>query len=192
MIDNERVLRPAEVREIVSELRRKAKRSILTHRNLILFDLTTFCGLRVSEAIGLRLGDIRLTVSPSIRIPSTLGKGSKARTVPLTWDADALSDITAWVAIRRAAGAGDDAPVLVTRTGSSLDRYSARMIYVRACRRVGRHVTIHAGRHTFVSLALNARRKIQNVQAAAGHANLATTSLYVHLLEQDDEIGSLI
>lgn len=192
MIDNERVLKPAEVREIVTRLRKQAKRYYLTRRNLILFDLATFCGLRVSELCGLRLGDIRLGVSPSLRIPSSIAKGSKPRTVPLTWDADALSDITAWVALRRARGATDADYVLHTRTGTPLDRHTARMIYVRACRRVGRHVTIHAGRHTFVSLALNAKRHIAAVMAAAGHANISTTSRYIHMIEPDEELGSLI
>jgi integrase len=192
MLDNERVLTRAETALVVTELRRKAKRYYLTRRNLILFDLATFCGLRVSEICGLRLGDIRLGISPSIRIPATLGKGSKPRTVPLTWDADCLADITAWVALHRARGACDTDFVLHTRTGGPVDRHTARMIYVRACRLVGRHVTIHAGRHTFVSLALNARRHIAAVMAAAGHASLHTTSMYTHLVEPDEELGSLL
>lgn len=192
MLDNERVLSKAEAIDVVTELRRKAKRYYLTRRNLILFDLATFCGLRVSELCGLRLGDIRLGVSPSIRIPATLGKGGKARTVPLTWDADALADITAWVALRRARGAVDTDFVLVTRNGGPLDRHTARLIYVRACRRLGRHVTVHAGRHTFISLALNAKRHIVAVMAAAGHSSLSTTSKYVHLVDDDDVVGSLL
>ena len=192
MIDVDRVLTRAEVRIVVGELRRKAKRGKLTRRNLILFNLATFAGLRASEICGLRLGDIRLGVSPSIRIPATLGKGSKARTVPLTWDTAALADIAAWLDLRRSQGASDTDHVLLTRFGGPLERHNARMIYQRACRIIGRKVTIHAGRHTFATLSLNAKRRPEAVQFAMGHASLLTLAQYIHLTEPDEALGSLI
>lgn len=192
MLDLGSVMSPAEVRIIVQELRRKAKRSKLTRRTLIIFDLATFAGLRVSEICGLRLCDIRLGVSPSILIPAAIAKGSKARTVPLTWDDRALADVVAWLAIRRADGAGDVDRVVTTRAGSPMGRHNARACFVNACRIVGRRITIHAGRHTFASLALKAKRPLVAVQFAMGHANLATTSIYVHLIEPEEALGSLV
>ena len=193
MLDLGKVLSVAEVVQVVAELRRKSKRSKLTRRNLALFDLAVFAGLRVSEICGLRLCDVHLGVSPSIRIPASIAKGSKARTVPLTWDGAALADITAWIAIRRADGAAEGDCVVCTRHGRPLDRHGARWIFVRACRNIiGRDVTIHGGRHTFASLALRAKRPLLAVQSAMGHASLMTTSIYAHLIEPEDCAGSLV
>ena len=193
MLDLGKVLSVAEVVQIVTELRRKSRRSKLTRRNLALFDLAVFAGLRVSEICGLRLCDVHLGVSPSIRIPASIAKGSRARTVPLTWDGAALADLTAWLALRRADGACDGDWVVCTRHGRQLDRHAARMIFVRATRNIiGRQVTIHGGRHTFASLALRAKRPLVAVQAAMGHASLVTTSVYAHLIEPEDCAGSLV
>ena len=59
-VDRERILSRAEVQTVLAELKRKAKRSPLTRRNLIIFRLATCCGLRVSELTRLTLGNVRL------------------------------------------------------------------------------------------------------------------------------------
>lgn len=189
-IDRNRTMTAAEVVLTLSELKRKAKRSKTTHRNLILFRLATCCGLRVSELIRLRLGDIRLGVSPSIRVPADIAKGGKARTVPLLWDIDTLADVTAWLALRRAGGATDADLVLLARTGKPLDRFGARSIFQRACRVTGRKITIHAGRHAWVSHAVCHRRLVA-VRDAAGHSSISVTNTYMHLTEEDERPGSL-
>ena len=47
-------------------------------------------------------------------------------------------------------------------------------------------LTIHHGRHSFVSHALAGGRTLAEVRDAAGHANIATTSVYVHIATTDD------
>jgi integrase len=55
-----------------------------------------------------------------------------------------------------------------------------------------RTLTIHHGRHTFVSHALAGGRSLAEVRAAAGHSNLAVTSAYLHVVVDDEEpIGHL-
>ena len=46
-----------------------------------------------------------------------------------------------------------------------------------------RQTTLHSGRHTYVSHALHSGRSLVEVARAAGHKNIATTSLYSHLIE---------
>lgn len=191
-VDRAKVLSLAEVEVCLQQTRRRARRSMITRRSLIIFELATCCGLRVSEICGLRIGDIRLGLNPLIRIPATLGKGKKARTVPLTWDAGTLADLTDWIARRFAAGAGEADLLLPTRSGLAMHRASARAMFARIVRLcTGRKATIHDGRHTFVSLALSAGANIQAVRAAAGHASLATTSLYAHLIERGETVQLL-
>jgi integrase len=50
-----------------------------------------------------------------------------------------------------------------------------------------RTLTIHHGRHTFISHALAGSRSLAEVRNAAGHANVAITSLYLHVAVDDDD-----
>jgi integrase len=55
-----------------------------------------------------------------------------------------------------------------------------------------RTLTIHHGRHTFISHALAGGRTLAEVRAAAGHSNVAVTSVYLHVLADDAEgVGEL-
>lgn len=187
-VDRERILTAAEIQLVLAELKRKARRSPLTLRQLIIFRLACCCGLRVSELTQLRLSNVRLGARPSIRVPKTIGKGGKARTVPLNWDAGTLADLTAWKQQRESEG-GE--LFLVTSEGKAIHRNAACRSFQSACKPLGRHVTIHDGRHSFVSHALNAGHSVVEVRDAAGHSNIATTSIYAHLVGDDDTVGNL-
>jgi site-specific recombinase XerD len=53
-------------------------------------------------------------------------------------------------------------------------------------------LAIHHGRHTFVSHALAGGRTLAEVKAAAGHASLLTTSVYLHVVvDEEMTLGSL-
>jgi len=191
-VDRERILTRAEVQVVLGELNRKSKRSPITKRNRIIFRLATCCGLRVSELTRLTLSNVRLGARPSIRVPKGIGKGGKARTVPLNWDAGTLADITEWVELRKAQGATASDLLVCTASDKAIDRVAACRAFQSACKLLGRHVTIHDGRHSFVSHALNAGRSIVEVRDAAGHSNIATTSIYAHLVgDDDDTVGNL-
>lgn len=192
MFDLERkVLTEVEVQSVLSELRRKAKRSKLSHRTLIIFELATCCGLRVSEICTLTLSDLHLGLDPYIRIRREVSKSGRPRSVPLGWDARTLTDVCGWVARRTADGAIGSDWLLPTRHGKRMHRTSAAAMFKRACRFVGRTSSIHAGRHTFISHTLHRGVDIVSVQHAAGHANLATTSIYSHVVRNKNQIKDL-
>jgi site-specific recombinase XerD len=53
-------------------------------------------------------------------------------------------------------------------------------------------LTIHHGRHTFISHALAGGRSLAEVRAAAGHANISVTGGYLHVVVDDEEaVGNL-
>ena len=53
-------------------------------------------------------------------------------------------------------------------------------------------LTIHHGRHTFLSHTLAGGRTLAEVRDAAGHSNITITSGYLHVAVDDDEpIGNL-
>jgi integrase len=92
-VSRDQVLTANEIQLVLSELKRKARRSVNTAKNLILFRLACCCGLRVSELTSLRLCDVRLGTRPTLKV---LGKGGKTRIVPLHWDAGTLEDLRTW------------------------------------------------------------------------------------------------
>src|SRR6266404_8952952 len=55
-----------------------------------------------------------------------------------------------------------------------------------------RMLTIHHGRHTFISHALAGGRTLPEVRDAAGHANVSVTSCYLHVMVDEDTcVGNL-
>ena len=138
----EKVLTRDEIFAVLAELKRKAKRSLNTRMNLILFRLATCCGLRASELCGLVLDNVRVgSTSPSVRVPKAIAKGGKARVVPLTFDQGTLDDLRAWKAWRESQGAaGSDLFICSLSKGSEgakIDRRNARMRYKACCRVLG-------------------------------------------------------
>lgn len=192
-VTREKTLSMDEIRQVVADLRRRGRRSINSQMNLTLFRLATCAGLRASELCGLTLNDVRVSSGrPSIYVPKHVAKGGKHRTVPLTWDQSTLDDVRAWKAQRMAQGATGADLFLCSRTGTQLDRRNARMRFKACCRVLGPErvdqLTIHFGRHSFVSHALHGGRSINEVRAAAGHSNIGTTSLYTHIVGDDDGV----
>lgn len=184
-IDHSRIFSLSEIALVLKDLRRKGKRSYLTRQRLILFRLSTCCGLRVGELVQLTLADIQGGERPHIRIRPAITKADGkrkryGRSVPLWWDIGTLMDIVEWKRQLEAAGAKPNDLLLTTRRGTPIDRGSARLQFRTACKPLGRDVTIHDGRHTFVSHMLAVGRSIKSVADAAGHRSLGATSQYCH------------
>ena len=111
--------------------------------------------------------------------------------MPLNWDAGTLADIAEWKAYRASQGATASDLLVCTANGTAIDRLAARKAFKSVCEKPlgkDRGVTIHDGRHTFVSHALHAGRSVVEVRDAAGHSNIATTSIYAHLVSDDDDV----
>jgi integrase len=107
-----------------------------------------------------------------------------------------LADLVAWKAERIANGAAGHDPFVCSvqahRRGESLQRHAIRRRFLTACKILGmaraRTLTIHHGRHTFISHALAGGRTLAEVRAAAGHVSVAVTSGYLHIVVDDEEL----
>jgi integrase len=107
--------------------------------------------------------DLRVELPrPHIRIGVWASKGGRSRREPLWWDGGTLDDLAAWRADRAARGAtGRDPFVASLQAGWEalvFSRHTLRKKFRTACRVLGKerlkHLTIHHGRHTFISHAL--------------------------------------
>jgi integrase len=163
--------------------------------NRVIFRLACCCGLRVSEVGALRLEDVCVgSDRPHLRIRAEGAKGKRSRVVPLWWDASTLDELTAWKQEREGQGARPGDPFICclwpSRLGKRLIRHTIRERFRTACKSLGlerlRTLTIHHGRHTFISHALAGGRTLAEVRLTAGHSSLHTTSAYLHVAVDDD------
>jgi integrase len=78
------------------------------------------------------------------------------------------------------------------RESRSFSRHTLRKRFRTACKVVGAErlasLTIHHGRHTFISHALAGGRTLAEVRDAAGHANVTVTFGYLHAAVDDQEM----
>ena len=199
--DPTKILTRSEMAAVLADLRRKAPRSKSTRLNLVVFRLAACCGLRASEIAQLRLGDVHTQLPrPHVKIRTGASKGGRSRVVPLWWDAGTLEDLAAWKADRLSGGAEPNQPFITSlrpgRGPKPFSRHTLRKRFRTACKVLGPErltsLTIHHGRHTFISHALAGGRTLAEVRDAAGHANVSVTSGYLHVAVEDgDAMGCL-
>jgi len=133
-------------------------------------------GLRVSEAVSLRWGDLQPREDGSgFWLTVACGKGAKSRTL--------LLPATLWERLGPLRRDGPDAFVFPARRGAGhLTPFAAWRIVREAARQAGlsRPVSPHWLRHAHASHALERGCPVSVLQADLGHASLNTTSRYVH------------
>ena len=191
-----RILSLAEINHVATSLHRLKRRSPNAHVNLVLFRLATCCGLRVAELTGLSMANVKLaSARPHIYVPATIAKGSKARTVPLWWDAATLADLSAWKEKRIADGASG-ADALLSANGRQLKIRAAQLRWDTVIRKTlgaerAETLSIHCGRHTFCSQSLMGGKTLAQVRDAAGHGNVSTTNIYLHVAADESEVGNV-
>ena len=119
--------------------------------------------------------------------------------MPLWWDAGTLADITAWKTQRVELRASADQALVTSlqpgRETLTFSRHTLRKRFRTAGKVLGPDrlaaLTIHHGRHTFISHALAGGRTLAEVRDAAGHANVTVTSGYLHVAVDATVIGTL-
>ena len=136
-------------------------------------------GLRVSELVGLTLGQIGM-VQGVIRV---IGKGNKERLVPL--GEEAIGWLGRYLGETRARllRQGSTDAVFVTARAGSLTRQAFWHNIKRYARRAGVDVSLspHTLRHAFATHLLNHGADLRAVQMLLGHADLSTTQIYTHV-----------
>jgi integrase/recombinase XerD len=151
-------------------------------RDKALIELLYATGLRVSELISLRAGDLHMEEG----YLTCVGKGDKQRMVPMGQDA------AEWVRryIREARPAlikKRQSPWLFVnaRGGAALSRVGFWKILKEYGKRIGLHAELspHVLRHSFATHLLERGADLRMIQVMLGHADLSTTQIYTHVLE---------
>ena len=146
-------------------------------RDVALVELLVGAGLRVSEVLALRRGDVTLN-ERSGEVVVRRGKGGVHRRVPLT--APVRRALRAYLAEHPELG--DDDPLWVGQRGPLRDRSGVVRLLKGYARRAGleeEQVSPHVLRHTFATRYLAANPgDLRGLAALLGHANLNTVMVY--------------
>ena len=135
-------------------------------------------GARVSEAVGLNLGDL----NRSGGLVHLRGKGRKERIVPI--GDVALQAIQAYrTSLKQATADNRPAtPLFLNHRGGRLTARSvARLVACYSSRLAGGAVSPHALRHSYATHLLDEGADLRSIQEMLGHASLSTTQKYTHL-----------
>jgi len=142
-------------------------------------------GLRVSELVSLRVGDLD-SKAGCVRC---IGKGDKERIVPVGRKALAMVDKYLHEArpeLLRQAKVTNATALFVNRRGVALSRVGVWKILSAYGRRAGLRVALtpHMLRHSFATHLLERGADLRSVQLMLGHADISTTQIYTHVVEE--------
>lgn len=180
--------KPLTEEEIVRLLGAVVGADPLARRDRALLELLYATGARISEAVGLSIGDLDLD-GGLVRL---LGKGAKERIVP--FGGAAAEALEEWfgpdgrmllipVSWRRRE---DAEAVFLNRRGGRLSRQAAWAIVTGHARRIGLEdrVSPHVLRHSCATHLLDHGADLRVVQEMLGHASISTTQVYTRVSQE--------
>ena len=158
-------------------------RYITSQRNKTMIQLLLNTGLRLSEMTNLKWNDIDLMTR---QVKVVEGKVLKDRILWL--DEETLTMLGKWKQ-RQFKEWGRSDLVFTTRTLHSLDGKAVRSMIKTYSDKAGikKHITTHSLRHTFASDLLRDTKNIRIVQKALGHADISSTQIYTHIVDEELE-----
>jgi len=145
-------------------------------RDRAILELMYASGLRVSEAVDLKINDVDIDSG----IVTTTGKGNKTRRVPV--GASAVEWLKSYLSARRKIENMEIDNMFVTPSGSSLNRQTIHALIVEYAEKCGLDgVSPHTLRHSFATHLVQNNADIRSVQQMLGHADISTTQIYTHI-----------
>ena len=146
-------------------------------RDRAILEVLYGCGLRVSEASGLKISSLFLEQG-FLRI---IGKGNKERLVPI--GEMAIEALNIYMEDRPDPAAKNDDIVFLNRFGKSISRVSLFKIVKRYTLAAGilKDISPHTFRHSFATHLIEHGADLRVVQEMLGHENIATTEIYTHV-----------
>ena len=170
------VLSFQEVEEIFAEIDMSTPHG---QRDRAILETLYACGLRVSEAVNLKITDLFFDIG-IIRI---VGKGTKERLIPI--GSDAVKFINLYIQYIRSQMKviHDDDILFLNRRGRKLTRvYIFTMVKnLVALTTSQKNISPHTFRHSFATHLIEGGADLRVVQELLGHESIITTEIYTHL-----------
>lgn len=147
-------------------------------RDRAILELMYACGLRVSEAVDLKLSDVEADAG----ILTCKGKGSKTRRVPI--GKSAVEWLKRYLIFRRKKENGEINNLFVNFSGRPINRQTIFKFIKRYAEKIGlEDVSPHTLRHSFATHLVQNSADIRSVQQMLGHADISTTQIYTHITD---------
>ena len=172
------ILEPEEAQNL---LRQPNKRYPTGLRNKAMMSLMLNCGLRISEVVNLRPGNINLTKG---KLRVECGKGSKDRDLAIP---EYLTDLfDSWRKKRP-----ESSFFFSTLKGKKLSiRYLQQMVKRYAAKAgLSKRISPHTLRHTYATQYYKQTKDIETLRRILGHSDISTTTIYITLANIDVENG---
>ena len=187
-----KTLERAEVEALLDAAGRTGRTQTDRARNICLIELLYATGLRATELVSLPVAGCR--GDPAVLV--VRGKGGKDRMVPLSNPARAA--LREWIALRDAAPHGSALHRMLQGPGARwlfpaigaeghMPRQSLSRLLTLMAIEAGvapSRVTPHVIRHAFATHLLEGGADLRSIQMLLGHADLGTTEIYTHVLDQ--------
>jgi integrase/recombinase XerD len=182
MAEVERLI--ATAREGLEVTERPLRERLEAARIACLIELIYASGLRVSEALGLE----KSTATTKAPLIAVTGKGDKERLAPISGPARAAM-IVFRALLDQAVPSAASGPWLFPAASAS--GHTTRQAFARDLKRVAaaagidsKRVSPHVLRHAFASHLLQNGADLRVVQDLLGHADISTTQIYTHVLDE--------
>ena len=140
-----------------------------------LLELMYSAGLRISEALGIKLSQLDLDnewLTP-------IGKGNKQRLIPL--GSKAKENLRAWIQEGRPLTHPATDNIILNPRGKPMSRMGAWKIVQQHTAHLTKQVSPHTFRHSFATHCLEAGMDLRVLQELLGHADISTTQIYTHI-----------
>ncbi len=168
--------------QVDSLLNAPAGDSPLVLRDRAMLETLYATGMRVSELVGLRLGDLKLDIG----CVNAFGKGSKQRLIPI--GEVALEILLDYLQNGRPKIQRESIcdQVFLNRLGKSMSRQGFWKNLKRYALLAGitHDVSPHMLRHSFATHLLENGADLRAVQTMLGHADISTTQIYTHVIQE--------
>lgn len=161
------------------------KQSPKNLRDSALLHVLYSTGMRVTEAVSLKVSDVNLPDSELL----VLGKDNHVRELPL--DEDTRKIVATYLEDGRPhlVKDKDEQALFLNHRGRQLTRQGLWLIIKAYAERANLDVKVtpHTLRHSFAAHRLNSGADLREVQQLLGHANISTTQIYSQLQEEQQE-----
>ncbi|MCD4847988.1 MAG: tyrosine-type recombinase/integrase [Candidatus Aegiribacteria sp.] len=171
------------ISEVIQIINSYDESTALGKRNRAIVELLYGAGLRASETVTLKTGDMDLE-QKQVRV---VGKGNRERIVPVP--GLTCISLESWLSARSELISNynpDPGTFFVSIRGRKLDPRDIRRIVAVGVRSAARAAgaTPHTFRHSFATHLLDNGADLRAVQEMLGHASLSTTQVYTHLTRE--------
>ncbi len=158
-----------------------------SHRDHAMLELLYASGMRVTELVSLNVDDVDFEEG-TVRVKGKK-RGVKERFIPLTGEALEALRVYIQQGRRQLLHNQKEPALFLNHRGKRLTRQGSWLIIKRYVEEVGiaGNVTPHTLRHSFAAHKLSTGKSLQDIQKLLGHANISTTQVYTHLVEDSEE-----